>query len=189
MKSLKLWLIGLKVAILIICFTFNTAHSQDLSGWVGKWFKLTYSYKGYETYKDPTHIPQTQSGKATLYLRITAWDTTSQSDQFLRGSEYDKDEEGNIYENNFDLYYLGGTDLDFLILCHISAEERIGFTARITGKESMANLKSATFKTLGGYSWERSSDPILNPRNSKVAGLKITGSLISESKLPPWVPK
>jgi hypothetical protein len=79
--------------------------------------------------------------------------------------------------------------LDFLILCHIVSEENIGFTARITGKESKGTLRSATFKTLGGYSYARSSDPILTPRNSSAEGLTITGSLISESKLPSWVPK
>lgn len=189
MKSPKVWLIGLKVAFLITCFSFGTAHCQDLSGWVGTWFKLTYTYKGYDTFNDPSHIPEAQSGKTTAYLKMTAWNTTNQSDKFLSCSEYDQDEEGSINQNSITLHYLGGTDLDFLVLCHIASEENIGFTARITGKESKGTLKSATFKTLGGYSYARSSDPILNPRNSKAEGLTITGSLISESKLPSWVPK
>jgi len=189
MKSQKGWLTGLKVALLIIFLAFGTAHSQNLSGWVGKWFKLTYSSKGYETFNNPTHIPKSQSGKATLYLKVTAWNTTNQSDPFLECMEYDQDEEGNIYQNNISLHYLGGTDLDFLVLCHVVSEQRIGFTARITGKESQGALKSATFKTLGGYAYTRSSDPILNPRNSEADGVTITGGLISESKLPAWLSK
>ncbi len=185
----KIWFCIFVVVFLTIFFSLSIAHAQDLSVWVGKWFKLTYSYNGYETWKDLSHRPGTESGKATLYLKITAWDTTDQYDQFLRCSEYDKDEEGTIYQTDFDLHYLGGTDLDFLCQCDIVNDEIIGFTARIKGKELRGALKSATFKTLGGYYWERSSDPILNPRSCKAGGSTITGSLISESKLPPWVPK
>ena len=189
MKSHKVWLIGITVAFLITSFSIGTAHSQDLSGWVGMWFKLTSSSKGYDTSNDPTHIPQTLTGKGTAYLKITAWNTTNQSDKYLSCSEYDQDEDGNTNQSSIALHYLGGADLDFLVLCHIASEQNVGFTARITGKQSKGILKSATFKTLGGYSYSRSSDPILNPRSAEAEGLTITGSLISESKLPSWVPK
>jgi hypothetical protein len=189
MKSKKVWLIGIKVAFLITFFSIGVAHSQDLSGWVGQWFKLTSTYKGYDTSNDATHIPQTLTGKNTGYLKITAWNTTNQSDKFLSCTEYDQDEGGNTNQSGITLHYLGGTDLDFLVLCHIASEQNVGFTARITGKQSTGTLKSATFKTLGGYSYSRSSDPILNPRSGEAEGLTIAGSLISESKLPSWVPK
>ena len=189
MKSHTVWLIGIKVAFLIIFVFFATAHSQDLSGWVGQWFKLTSSSKGYDTSNDPTHIPQTLTGKNTGYLKITAWNTTNQNDKYLSCSEYDQDEDGNTNQSSITLHYLGGADLDFLVLCHIAGEQNVGFIARITGKQSAGILKSATFKTLGGYSYSRSSDPILNPRSAEAEGLTITGSLISESKLPSWVPK
>ena len=189
MKSRKVWLIGIEVAFLIMCFTFGTAHSQDLSGWVGKWFKLTSSHKGYETFEDPDHIPNTLNGKTPMYLKITAWDTSNPSDKILECSGYEQDEEGGISQNTMDLHYLGGTDLDFLVLCHVVSGARIGFTARVTGRESAGTLKSASFKTLGGYIWERDSDPISNPRNSEAGGLTITGNLISVSKLPAWVPQ
>ncbi len=187
MISRKVWLIGLEVALLIICFSFGTAHSQDLSGWVGRWFKLNYVSKGYETFTNPTHIPQTQSLHTTLYLKVTAWDASDPNNQFLRCSSYSKDGE-EINEETIDLIYIGGTDLDFIVLCHVSGDMRVGFTARITGKGSIETLKNATFKTLGGYSWEKSSDPVSNPRDCIVGGVTITGTLISESKLPPWVP-
>ena len=185
MKSHRVWLVGLKVVFLIICFTFGTAHSQDLSGWVGKWFKLTYSFKGYETSISTAYIPKSQNDKATLYLKITAWNIANQSDPSLECVVYDQDEEGAVNQTNIVLHYLGGTDLDFLVLCHIVSDQRIGFTARITGKESKGTLKSATFKTLGGYAWERSSDPVSNPRESEAGGLTISGSLTS--KLPAWL--
>ena len=189
MKLCKICRVGLGITCGIILFTFSTAHSQDLSSWVGQWFKLTDSYKGYETASDPSHVPQSQTGKTAFYLNITGWNTTNQSDKFLTCSEYEQDEEGAILQNNITLHYLGGTDLDFLVLCHIVSEENIGFTARITGKESVGAWKSATVKTIGGYSYARSGDPILSPRNGRAEGLTITGSLIPESKLPSWVPK
>jgi hypothetical protein len=189
MKSPKVWLIGITVASLITFYSIGIAHSQDLSGWVGTWFKLTSNSKGYDTSNDPTHTPETLTGKGTAYLKITAWSTTNQSDKFLSCSVYDQDEDGNTNQSSISLHYLGGSDLDFLVLCHIASEQNVGFIARITGKQSTGTLKSATFKTLGGYSYTRSSDPILNPRSAEAEGLTITGSLISESKLPSWVPK
>ncbi len=188
MKSYRIWLVSFGAALLIVCSAFSAAYSQDLSGWVGQWFKLTYSYKGYETVSDPAHTPQSQTGKTTSYVKITSWNTANQSDKFLTCAQYEQDEEGVINEN-ITLHFLGGTDLDFLVLCHIVSEENIGFTARITGKESAGTLKSATAKTLGGYSYTRSDDPVLSPRNGRAEGLTITGSLIPESKLPSWVPK
>jgi hypothetical protein len=189
MKSKKAWLIGITVAFLVTWFSFGTAHSQDLSGWVGTWFKLTSTSKGYDTSNEPDHIPQALSDKSTAYLKITAWNTANQSDKYLSCSVYDQDEDGNPNQSSISLHYVGGTDLDFLVLCHIASEQNVGFIGRITGKQSTGILKSATFKTLGGYSYARSSDPILNPRSGEAEGLAITGSLISESKLPSWVPK
>ena len=189
MKSQKAWLIGITVAFLITFVSIGVAHSQDLSGWVGTWFKLTSTSKGYETSNEPNHIPQALSDKSTAYLKITAWNTANQSDKYLSCSVYDQNEDGNTNQSSITLHYLGGADLDFLVLCHIASEQNVGFIGRITGKQSTGILKSATFKTLGGYSYARSSDPILNPRSAEAEGLTITGTLIAESKLPSWVPK
>jgi len=188
MKSGKVWLIGLSVVLLLICFSFGTAHSQDLSGWVGKWFKLTVSLKGYKTPPEVNYVPETNSNKVAVYLNVTAWDTTTPADPFLSCSGY-HEEDGNVVVDNLELHYLGGLDFDFLCRCVVvGSEEHDQFIARITGKESEGILKSAKFKTVGGFYWERSSDPILNPRSSKAGGITITGSLIAESKLPSWIP-
>jgi hypothetical protein len=185
MKSNKVWFIGLKVAFLIMCFTFGTAHSGDLSGWVDKWFKYTNTSKGYESWSDPNHAMGPESEKTTGYLKITGWNTTG---QFLSCSVYEQDEEGNIDQIEIDLHYLGGTDLDFL--CYysdiVSEGEYTGFVLRIRGKESKGILKSAKFKTMGGFYWEKSQN---FPDNGLAGGITITGSLIAESKLPSWVPK
>ena len=186
MKSNKVCFCGLLVLFVIMCFTVSTTCAQDLSGWVGKWFKLTYIGKGYETFKSEDHIPGPQSNTTPLYLKITAWDTTDESDLLLRCSEYDQGG-GEFNQRIVDLHYLGGSDLDFLCLSGFGdSESPEQFTARITGKESGGILKSAAFKTMGGIYWEKSQNV---PRNSKAGGFTITGSLISESKLPSWVPK
>jgi len=49
---------------------------------------------------------------------------------------------------------MGGSDLDFLCQSQVTdnaANSTEGFTARIVGKETAGVLKSATFKSLGGY--------------------------------------
>jgi hypothetical protein len=186
MKSNKIWLLGLVVVFVVTYFAISTARAQDLSGWVGKWFKLTYKSNGFETFKSQSHTPGPQIETTPVYLKIAAWDTTDGSDPFLRGYGYNQ-EDGNVAEGIIDLHYLGGTDLDFLcwgVLVDSDSHEQ--FTARITGKESGGILKSAAFKTMGGIYWEKSKNV---PGNSKAGGFTIIGTLISESKLPPWVPK
>jgi hypothetical protein len=194
MKSNKVWLFGFVVAIVMICFAISTADAQDLSGWVGKWFKINYSAKGYETTGEGSYIPRTENGTDSPYLKITAWDTTDPSDLLLRCSLYDQDYDEEVGQIIVDIHfvqihYLGGTDLDFLCLGFIAdSEGHEQFTVRITGKASGGILKSATFKTLGGFGWEKNQNDS-DPRKSWAGGLTITGSLISESKLPSWVPK
>ena len=186
MKSRKVWFFALNVAFLIMCLTFGTAHSQDLSGWVGKWFKLTVSLKGYETFQNENHIPGTDNGKVLAYLKVTDWIRTNPSDPYLKCSAYDQEDE-TVVQGNVELHYLGGLDLDFLCLgVVVDSEGQEQFTARITGKVSKDVLKSATFKTMGGFYREKSQNV---PRNSKAGGFTVTGSLIAESKLPSWVPR
>jgi hypothetical protein len=188
MKSNKVWFCGFVVAFVIMCFAISTARAQDLSGWVGKWFKLKYSAKGYETTGEGSYIPQTENGTGSSYLKITAWDTTNPSDLLLRCSLYDQDDE-EVVQKIVEIHYLGGTDLDFLCLGFIAdSEGHEQFTVRITGKASGGILKSATFKTLGGFGWDKNQYDS-DPRKSWAGGLTITGTLISESKLPSWVPK
>ena len=188
MKSNKVCLCSFMVAFTIICFAVSTARAQDLSGWVGKWFKLTGNVKEWDTENttEGDYYIRTQTHTVAIYLKITAWDTTDPSDPLLTCSGYDQGG-GEFNQYIVDLHYLGGTDLDFLCLgILVDSEHHEQFTARITGKESGGILKSATFKTMGGISWKKSQS---DPRSGKEGGFTITGSLISESKLPPWVPK
>jgi hypothetical protein len=186
MKSNKVCFCCLVVLVVIMGFAVGTVHSQDLSGWVGKWFKVNYSTKGYETTSEGSYIPRTDNGKGISYLKITAWDTTNPSDPLLRYSAYGQ-EDGSVNETINYLHYLGGTDLDFLCLDVLTDDSwHQTFTSRITGKESRGILKSATFKTMGGIYWEKNQ---YDPRESYAGSITITGTLISESKLPSWVPK
>jgi hypothetical protein len=187
MKPKKVWLCGFMVAFVMVCFAVGTTHAQDLSGWVGKWFKLTGKVKEWNTQDtEGDYFIQTQGNTVSVFLKITSWDTTDPSDPLLRCSGYDQGG-GEFNQYIVDLHYLGGTDLDFLCLgIIVDSEHHEQFTARITGKESGEILKSATFKTMGGTSWKKSQ---FDPRSGKEGGLTLTGSLIPESKLPSWVPK
>ena len=171
----------------MMSFAVGTARAQDLSGWVGKWLKLTGSSKGYEATWEGNYIPQNESKTVgPAYMKITAWDTTNPSDPFLRCSEYDQGG-GQFNQSIIDLHYIGGTDLDFLCWTIIqSSEDHERFIARITGKESGGILKSATFKTIVFGYWAKSQ---YDPRGGEAGAITLTGSLISESKLPTWVPK
>jgi hypothetical protein len=186
MKSNKVWFCGFVVAFVITCFTASTTRAQDLSGWVGQWFKLTVNLKEWNPNTGQDYFIQTQGSTVPAFLKITAWDTTDPSDPLLTCSGYDQGG-GQFSQSIIDLHYLGGTDLDFLCLgIAVDSENHVQFTARITGKESGGILKSATFKTIGGISWKKSQD---DPRSGKVGGITLSGSLISASKLPSWVPK
>ncbi len=187
MKSNKVWFCGFVVAFVITCFTASTTRAQDLSGWVGQWFKLTVNLKEWNTQNTGgDYFIQTQGSTVPAFLKITAWDTTDPSDPLLRCSGCDQGG-GEFNQYIVELHYLGGTDLDFLCLgIVVESEHHEQFTARITGKESGGILKSATFKTMGGIEWTKNQD---DPRSGKVGAFTITGSLISESKLPSWVPK
>jgi hypothetical protein len=187
MKSNKVWFCGFVVAFLVICFTASTTRAQGLSGWVGRWFKITYNSKGWDTENTgEDYYIRAQSDKVTPYLEITVWDTTDKSDPFLGCSAYHQ-EDGNVVQSLIDLHYVGGPDLDFLFLgFFVDTQHHEQFTGRITGKESGGILKSATFKTTGGIYWDKGTFDI---PSGKAGGFTITGSLISESKLPSWVPK
>jgi hypothetical protein len=171
---------GFLVIMAFMLFNLSTAYAQDLSGWVGKWFKLTVSQHGYQTLNGQGQLgPETET--VTVYLNITAWDTTTDpANPFLQATGYASGESGPM-----ELYFIVGSDLDFVCLgVHNNSNgAHMEFTARISGKQSKGVLSSATFKSMGGYFYEADS-----PTSGDAGSTTITGHLISESKLPPWVP-
>jgi hypothetical protein len=118
------------------------------------------------------------------YFKVTNWEESS---QILEGYVIISSDDESLEAFPFNLKYIDGTPLDFL--CHFPESEipgttmTMGFTARITGKENTktaetGDLKSATFKSLGGYYLE------LETSESFAGGLTITGKWVSNDKVP-----
>ena len=182
MNMRKVSLNVLVVGVLVGCLTLSTVHAQDMSIWVGKWFKLTYKTSGYST-NDSGAISSYKETEVN-YLKIWNVDETNKVVNFYLYSYHDDQWRGD----SSDLHYLGGSSLNFLCY-HFESEYEgeyghgMGFTARIQGKTKNGVLTSATIKSLGGYEWKWDIE------EDKATGVTITGSLIPESKLPPDLPK
>ena len=162
-------------------FAVGMANAQfpDLTQWEGKWFKL--SMKTTETVYNGATI-ETKKINSALYLNITEFDPP----QELTAEVWQQNEAGAWEQSEIRIMVVGGTDLDFLCAyTQLTGSQTnplyFGFSARVTGKLSKEVLKSATFKTLGGFSWEQNFS--LNSEYF-VSGFSISGSLIDPSKLP-----
>jgi hypothetical protein len=89
-----------------------------------------------------------------------------------------------VFVDDLNVRVIAGTDLDFLCVTTLQMDDPpqfFGFAARVTGKLTKGDLKSGTFKSLGGFSWEQLLDQ--NPEYF-AAGISINGSLADPSKLP-----
>ena len=185
MKIAKICLGGFLVLVLLGFFTVGMANAQfpDLTQWEGKWFKLTM--KTTETVYNGVEI-KTQNINSVFYLGITKFNPPGE----LTGVVWEQNDAGE-WKQGFEvkIKVIGGTDLDFLCtymetedIISLTNPQFFGFSARVTGKLSKGVLKSATFKTVGGFSWEQN----FNPLNSEylVSGISISGSLMDPSKLP-----
>jgi hypothetical protein len=166
------------VGIFLGCLTFSTAHAQDMSIWIGKWFKLTVKSSGYSI--NESEAISSYKETEVNYLKILNVDETNKVINFLNYFYHDDEWQGE----SVDFHYFGGSSLDFLCYyfeCEGGEEDRycFGFTGRIQGKMKKGILTSATIKSLGGFEWNV-------PRGA--AGVTVTGSLIPESKLPPDIP-
>ena len=176
MKISKVWLVSLMVGIFLGCLTFSTAHAQDMSIWIGKWFKLTVKSSGYSI--NESEAISSYKETEVNYLKILNVDETNKVINFLNYFYHDDEWQGE----SVDFPYFGGSSLD--LLCSYFGTEGggaylFGFTARIQGKMKKGILTSATIKSLGGFEWDVYGG---------AAGVTVTGSLIPESKLPPDIP-
>jgi hypothetical protein len=182
MKMRKILLKSLIVFGFLSCFFIETTYAQvpDLNIWVGKCFKLNYKISNLNF--DGSKMKR-ENENFVGYLLISQWDADNKK---LWGPLYSYDGEiGQWTFTYISLNILAGTDLNFL-LWYVSplmpdTDFFIGFSAQITGRMSKGELKSASFKSLGGFSWEveEDSDP-----EYWAGGISIKGSLIDESKLP-----
>lgn len=149
MKIGKRWLIVLIVGLLIGISTLNISYGQDFSIWENKWFKLTYTTKGYCELVE-NHIPFPSSDKLTAYLETGVLNV---SENILEAylHYYIDDAWTSVVTP---LSYRIGNELDFICSSEFVGDPTGGFTARIKGKMVGGSLKSATFKTLWGYSYD-----------------------------------
>jgi hypothetical protein len=151
----------------------DSTAAPDLTIWVGKWFKITEKTTGYSVgalgiVKD--------SGSSVGYLKFQNWDPNN---NVFQADRYEQDANGQWFIEPVTLLYIAGSDLDFLcsfLVTDNATNKMSGFTARIQGREIGGVLKSATFKTLGGYYVEKSNGS--GSTEHYAGGLKITGKLI-----------
>ena len=160
--------------------TASQGSSGAMSIWVGQWFKLTTKITG--SCSGSSGLIS-DSGSSVGYLKLWEWDS---SNQILQGDLYEYDTATSQWSSQpLSLQFVAGSDLDFLSRSQATdtaANTTEGFTARIVGKGTGGILKGATFKSLGGYYIDalNQSGPIVNC----AGGLKLTGALIQESKVP-----
>lgn len=182
MKIGKLCLGGFLVLVLLGFFTIGMANAQfpNLSQWEGKWFKL--SMKTTENVYNGTSIG-TEKINSVIYLGITKFNSPAE----LVGVVWQQNDAGTWEEaGEIKIKVIGGTELDFLCT-YMQSDDSLtnphyfGFSARVTGKLSKGVLKSATFKTLGGFSWEQNLS--LNSEYF-VSGFSMSGNFIDPTKLP-----
>ena len=154
--------------------------SGGMATWVGLWVKITTTSKG-SCHGSSGMVGNSHSQVG--YLKFWNWDSTN---QILQADHYEYDAATAQWSSlPLDLAFVGGSDLDFLAQYQVTdnaTNSSEGFTARIVGKGKGGVLTGATFKSLGGYYID-----ILNQSGAIThcaGGLKLTGALIAESKVP-----
>jgi hypothetical protein len=154
--------------------------SAGMGTWVGLWVKITTKTTG-SCHGSSGMV--SDSGSQVGYLKFWNWDSTN---QILQADLYEYDAATAQWSSqSLDLVFVGGSDLDFLAQYQVTdnaTNSTEGFTARIVGKGKGGVLTGATFKSLGGYYID-----ILNQSGAIThcaGGLKLTGALIAESKVP-----
>jgi hypothetical protein len=154
--------------------------SLGMAAWVGLWVKINTTSKG-SCHGSSGMVGNSHSQPG--YLKFWNWDSTN---QILQADLYEYDTAtAQWLSQPLDLLFVGGSDLDFLAQYQITdntTNSTEGFTARIVGKKKGGVLAGGTFKSLGGYYID-----ILNQSGAIThcaGGLKLTGAVIAESKVP-----
>ena len=154
-----------------------TAADDDMSLWIGRWFKIDMTADGYDPARSKlSGDRQTIAG----YLKVWDWDPANkilQSDLYLYDSQTDQ-----WVVDALPLYGVTGNALDFQCWSQVTGEVTYGFTARIRGEGSNGFLMSASFQTLGGYTIEENLE---SGAPQQLAGwLTLTGALVDASEVP-----
>ena len=159
-----------------------SSDSPDMTIWVGKWFKVTLRNAGYY---DETQGLTGERQKVVGYLKIRGWDSAN---KILQADLYGRNDVGEEWwVISIPLHYILGSDLDFICWSQVVGEVTYGFTARIKGRERGGVLRSATFKTLGGYHVQVNQVGTasgLSDSQVWAGWLKMGGDSILDSKVP-----
>ena len=173
----------------------GTISMPDMAIWMGKWFKITIKNAGYYVgassngnpairnvaTSDDNEVQEISSDFNSVagYLKFWSSDTNQ---NILQADLYEPDGNGGWITEPLSFHYIGGSDLDFLCWSQVTGDFSLGLTARIHGNDRNGVLRSASFKTLGGYYFE--IDNTLTPPEYWAGGFSMNGTLIQESKVP-----
>jgi hypothetical protein len=154
-----------------------TAVDEDMSPWIGIWFKVDMKAEGYDPVRSKlSGDRQTVPG----YLKIWGWDPVNkilQSDLYLSDSQTDQ-----WVVDTLPLYGVMGNALDFRCWSQVTGDITYGFTARIRGEGRNGLLTRASFQTLGGYTIEEDLES--GAPQHLIGWLTLTGALVDASEVP-----
>lgn len=194
--KVKIVLVSLFMVVAFVGFvTVGPARaSLDFIDWAGTWFKVTAS----ETGKAGPVVPLggsviTDNEKNfTTYLFIDTWNLSDTSYSVVYCTF-----NGTVWTRHTELEWpvLGGEPENFLTFFNFSYQETQAITETywipllVTGKEvknSVGEIKSASFQNLGGIFYEEIGTPIVTSKG--VGSVKFKGSFIKADKVTTVVP-
>jgi hypothetical protein len=187
MKAYRNWFIGVVLVSVIIMFPLGMAQAQDLSLWLDKWFKVTFTKTALH-YSGPGVKPApnafgTSSGPG--YIHVIGVDLSPRLTLIAYAKDPDTGNWSGIPLATFTLDYFAGDELNFTS----SGQINNGFLSshlgvQITGVRNKKTglLQSGAFKTMGGYVLE--VDDAQGSTELWAGSLKINGTWVAQSKVP-----
>jgi len=156
--------------------TMAPTATADMTAWVGKWFKI--SIKNQATIGNSGGNGERQTVAA--YLAMGDWDSAN---MVFESHLYQYDARTNEWlAGPMPLHYSSGNEMEFLCWSQVTGDSNFGFTAQIKGMMAGGVLERATFKSVGGYHVQGSSQPGSTQQQS--GWLTVTGKMISDSEVP-----
>ena len=148
----------------------------DMTTWVGKWFKISIKNQATIGNSGVGGEPQT----VVAYLAIGEWDSAN---MVFESQLYQYDAQTNEWlAGSMPLHYISGNEMEFLCWSQVTGDSNFGFTAQLKGMIAGGVLERATFKSVGGYHVQGSSQPGSIQQSS--GWLTISGKMIPDSEVP-----
>jgi hypothetical protein len=183
MKKRGRWL-GILLILVLIAFSSSASYAEGWSIWAGKWFKLTEKISG-KTVNESGSIV-TLSYSQTIYLFIEEVKEDEGDIVVLHCKNYDYRDGQLKSTGDVDMRVLVGNSFDFLWWVQMGPEVNdgvsVGLAGRIQVKIKKGVLVGGTLKSVGGFGAAIVDDA------PAVAGINWSGSMVSESKVPPEEP-